>query len=375
MNGNEKRWAGKYIIVDQEKISGDEVDVQDGQIGYGAYILGSNHNNIVSSSIPKSETLREQEYLSEGKDHVDSIEECIKNNRTQKDSSTIPMGSILKSLTISRIPMDNESLIIRVKWELNYRRRTELFLLQGEVGEVTGEVMLTRKELKDFSPVGREAYLVFWLEGIQNFSIIVDRSHPTLKDLEVFIIKEASLIVDRKLLNIKQFTESILSITDEELECNLYYHLRQLYLIQKSDYRNLLLEQSWDSFMLNLKKKEVAERSEWITKYGDDYIKFLNASHQIENNVELYVRQRLEMELPGFHMLEEKFNYIYNSSYLEQFKSEILAVQDLVPYMNFEIASVSKVDHEIIGIVGDGYLGRYTVYKPLVQSYKVGNYR
>jgi len=298
----------------------------------------------------------------------DSMIVCYNLNSSIQETQA--MGSVLKSLTVSRIPMDSDNLTINVKWELNARKRAELFISQGEVGEVSGQVVLTRQELKNFTSEGREAYLVYWLEGIESMTIMVDVVPPLLKDIEMFMIKEASVIVENRIASINQFRESILNLSDGELERNLYYYIRQVHLIQSSDYHDESLEESWGSFLSNLQKKETIERSHWISQHGDEYIKFLDTNQKLETNIVSYVNQRLNVELPGFYLADQDFKYKRHTKGMERFKKEILAVEGVLPYLSFEIATIfPKARNDvIIGIVGDGYLGRYTVYKPLERN-------
>jgi hypothetical protein len=279
------------------------------------------------------------------------------------------MASILKGLTVTRIPSDSEELSLQVKWELNPKRRAELFISQGEIGDICGEITITRSELKNFSSQAREGYLVFWSEGIKTMRMIIDKVPPSLDDVQSLIIQEASNIIDRKLANLQLFKDSIARITDTEIERNLYYYIRKVYLIQRDNFHDESLENAWEILIATLRKKEMADRSHWISQHGDEYVKFLDASKKLEINPLAYVSQRMKMELPGFQLADSWCSYVLDMEHLDAFKNDILAVDGLLPYLDFELAKITlpNTKDSFLGLIGDGYLGRYIVYKPLEQ--------
>jgi len=277
------------------------------------------------------------------------------------------MTSILKGLRVARIPSDDEDLTLQVKWELSMKRRAGLFISQGETGNVAGAITITRSELKHFSPQAREAYLVFWLEGIRTMRMVVDKMPPSLDDIQAAMIHEASYIVEKKLVRLKQFKDLIARVSDDEIERNLYHYIRELYFIQRDNLHDESLEGSWGTFLSTLRKKEIADRSHWISQYGDEYVKFLDAHGKLEIDVLAYVNQRMKQELPGFHLAEDGCVYVLNIEDLHKFKEEVMSVDGLLSYLNFELAKIKlpNTTESFIGLIGDGYLGRYIVYKPV----------
>jgi len=304
--------------------------------------------------------------MNENNLEVDKSESvCYTNNNNLKEVQE--MASILQGLIVSKIPTDDEELCLTVKWELNAKKKAEFFIMQGAIGTANGDVKLLRSNLKELSIEGREAFLVHWIEGISELKAFVDSAPPNMDEIQEILIRNASDIINEKIAEIKSFKSRMGEITENDLEKNLYYYLRQVYLFERSAYRDEALDEYLGVLLEKLHQKEEIERSYWIEQHGDEYLKFLDSNGKIERNLETYATQRLNQELSGFLIADDEFKYqrVLHHKYLEKFKAEILAVEGVLSYLSFELAIITINGQEFFGLVGDGYLGRYRIYKPL----------
>ena len=277
------------------------------------------------------------------------------------------MGSILKGLTLKCIPTDQDDLRVVIKWRLNPKSQAQAFIERGEVGAVEGVLELQRTDLQGFSREGREAFLVYWAEGIREIEMIAMNGCPDVKEIEELMISESSRIIELKMASFEHFKEKMVALERENIDDRVYQFMREIHLIRQDKYEDEELESVMQSVMVTLRKRASADRSHWIQEYGNDYLKFMDAKGKIELVVVDYVLQRLKLELPGFQLATPNMRFERLLNNYERYSEDILAVEGKLTYLDFELGLVSFDGSKELepAIIGDGYLGEFLIYKLL----------
>jgi len=294
------------------------------------------------------------------------------------------MREILKGFVFSRIPDEIEDMSLRVEWRVDSRKVLELFCSGCDPGDLFGEIELNYYDLAKFSSEGREAYLVHYVEGIRHLSMLVERKITDLKEIESFIINNASKIVENKITELRNLKSNLLisfeknkkftNNYNQDASYNLYYYIRYINLVETANYQDIRIDERWEYLKWILSKEEATDRSYWISEHGDDYLKLLDSQGKIENNLLAYVTQRMKMELPGFYLADLDFKYTKITHNLKAFEKHLIYLDNLLSYLDFKVATftLGSKKRKFIGLIGDGYLGKYIVYKP-IHSFELPN--